>query len=108
MTAVTKQGQARLAQHRPEAATSSRAQPVKKPARSISLGTKNRNSKNGGGAAAGNTGSQDPNKKHLQNLAEKRFEDDILKEVEFKRFHEAKRRLRHFLIQTDMSDIEER
>ena len=35
-------------------------------------------------------------------------EDDILKEVEFKRFHEAKRRLRHFLIQTDMSDIEER
>ena len=62
MTAVTKQGQARIAQHRPQPATSARAAPVKKPARSISLGTKNRNAKNGGGAAAGN---QDPNKKHL-------------------------------------------
>ena len=31
-----------------------------------------------------------------------------MKEVEFKRFHEAKRRLRTFLIQTDMSDVEER
>ena len=62
MTAVTKQGSARLAQHRPQAATSARAAPVKKPARSISLGTKNRNAKNGAGAAAG---SQDPNKKHL-------------------------------------------
>ena len=28
--------------------------------------------------------------------------------MEYKRFHEAKRRLRHFLIETDMSDLEER
>ena len=48
------------------------------------------------------------NQKHLQDLSEKRFEDNILKEVEFKRFHEAKRRLREFLIHTNMSDIEER
>ena len=50
----------------------------------------------------------DRNQKHLQDLSEKRFEDNILKEVEFKRFHEAKRRLRNFLIHTNMSDIEER
>ena len=57
-------------------------------------------------AAAGTT--LDRNQKHLQDLSEKRFEDNILKEVEFKRFHEAKRRLRNFLIHTNMSDVEER
>ena len=44
----------------------------------------------------------------MQDLTEKKFEDNILKELEYKRFHEAKRRLRHFLIQTDMEDVEER
>ena len=45
---------------------------------------------------------------HLKNLTDKRFEGDILKEVEFKKFHEAKRRMRNFLLHTDMSDFEER
>lgn len=44
----------------------------------------------------------------MQNLTEKRFEDNILKEVEFKRFHEAKKRLRNFLVVSDMSDTEEK
>ena len=34
-----------------------------------------------------------------------KFDGDILKEIEYKKFHEAKRRLRHFVIHTDMSDI---
>ena len=59
-------------------------------------------------ASSGVGAKKDRNQKHLQDLAEKRFEDNILKEVEFKRFHEAKRRLRNFLIHTDMSDVEEK
>jgi hypothetical protein len=39
----------------------------------------------------------------------KKFGDDMLAELSFARFHEAKKRLRHFVINTDMqSDMQER
>lgn len=40
---------------------------------------------------------------------QKKFGDDMLAELSYLRFQEAKRRLRHFVINTDMqSDPEER
>lgn len=46
-------------------------------------------------------------KKSLQKLLEER-EDYIITETAEKRYLEAKHRLRHFVIFTDMSDLEER
>ena len=39
----------------------------------------------------------------------KKFGDDLLAEMSYQRFQEAKKRLRHFIINTDMvSDTKER
>ena len=48
------------------------------------------------------------NQKNLEKLADKKFEDNILAELEFKRFTEAKQRLRDFITSSDMSDLDER
>ena len=76
-------------------------------ARSNSLGSQGRRgvaAASAGGAAA----AKDHNAKHLEKLQEKKFEDNLLKEIEFKRFHQAKQRLRNFLLYSDMSDMGER
>ena len=41
-------------------------------------------------------------------MADSKYEDNSLKELEFKRFNEAKKRLKDFIVFTDMSDDEER
>lgn len=44
----------------------------------------------------------------LNKISEKKFEDNILRELSHKRFQYAKQRLKDFLIKSDMCDIEEK
>ena len=75
---------------------------------SVRKGSLGRGPQLGAAAAQGMPTAGDRTHQHLKELADKRFEDNILEEVSHKKFHEAKRRLRNFLIHTDMSDSVER
>jgi len=44
----------------------------------------------------------------LDKLADKKFEENMLAELEFKRFAEARKRLKDFVICSNMSDGEEK
>ena len=45
---------------------------------------------------------------HLKRLEMKKFGDDVLAEHSHAKFQEAKKRLRHFVIATDMTDEREK
>ena len=44
------------------------------------------------------------NQAHLAKIKEKRFEENLLKELEHQRVAEAKQRLRSFVVNTEMND----
>ena len=48
------------------------------------------------------------NQKHLQKLADKKFEENCVGEVSAQKSKESKRNLKEFVLQRDLSDCEER